>query len=351
MTKLAPLTEREARVIGRNALMLLLIFFLPVALGLIFATFKEVIPKSTPASIIQETPEVSEGDMRFATSILSNFCSPSIDSKEDAFRKLSREEAYFIVSVPEGMRRGRGTIRVYVDASLAPVAEVSDYVVEVLKYELGQVGFQPEIKVEKVGKGVMPIEYFAPGVVLLILSISGLLVVPFNTVKEKAVLSRVLSSVAPWEFIASKLLFSLLLALVQIAIFFITESILELPLMSINPLFLAAAFLTSLALTSTGLFIAFALKLTNVARYVCSALFGLVAAFSGMLYPPGFLPVYLQPISKLLPTYYALVLLRSFGVKGGEASVFIDYFAIVVVWLVVCSGLLYYFVRRFEDAG
>jgi len=350
MAKLKTLIGREAVVIWRNAVMLLLILFLPVALGLVFATFKEVIPKSTPASVIPETPEVSEADMRFATySILSHFCSPSIDSREDAFRKLSREESYFVVSVPAGMREGKGVVRVYVDSSLTPLAEVSDYVVEVLKYELGQVGFHTEIVVEKVGRRVMPIEYFAPGVVLLVLSIAGLLVIPFSTVKEQEVIPRVLSSVSIAQFITSKLIFPLLLALLQVAIFFITESVLELPVMSINPLSVFIFFITSLALTSSGLLVVFAMKLSNVSRHVCSLIFGVVVAFSGTLYPPGFLPTYLQQIPKVIPTYYALTLLRSFGVKGAEAGIFMDYMLIVALWFILSFILLYYFVRRFRD--
>ncbi|MEM3555111.1 MAG: ABC transporter permease [Candidatus Micrarchaeia archaeon] len=337
-------------MIWRNAIMLLLIIFLPVALGMVFATFKEVIPKSTPASVIRETPEVSEADVRFATfSILSHFCSPSVDSRDDAFKKLAREESYFVVSVPAGIREGGGVVRVYVDNSLTPVAEVSDYVVEVLKYELGQVGFKTEIVVEKVGRRVMPIEYFAPGVVLLILSIAGLLVVPFNTVKEREVVPRVLSSVTITQFIASKLIFSFLLALLQVAVFFITENILELPVMSINYLSFFAFLLTSLALTSTGLLIVFAMKLSSVSRHLCSLIFGVVVAFSGAVYPPGFLPPYLQSISKVIPTYYALTLLRSFAVKGADVGIFVDYVAIVIVWFVLSFILLYYFIKRFKD--
>jgi hypothetical protein len=348
--KLKALVGREFLTVERNALMLLFIILLPIAFGVMFASFKQVIPMSTPASVIPENSSVTEADMRFATfSILSQFCSPSVDTREDAFRKLSREESYFVVSVPPGIREGKGTITVYVDSSLSPLAEVSDYVVEILKYELGQAGFHPEIRVEKLGRRVMPIEYFAPGVVVLILSIMGILVVPFNTVKDRGIISRVFSSVNLWEFAASKLLFSLFLASIQVALLLATQSYLELPVMNINSLSVLMFILTSFALTSTGLFIVFALKLSNVGRYVCSLLFGVITAFSGLLYPPGFLPSYLQPISKVLPTCYALILLRSFGVKGVGAGIFLDYIGMVFLWLVISLALFYYFARRFKN--
>ncbi len=348
--KLKALSGRDFLTIERNALMLLFILLLPVGFGIMFASFRQVIPKSTPASVIKADANVSDADMRFATfSILSQFCSPSVDSREEAFRKLSREESYFIVSVPSGIREGRGTVTIYVDNSLSPLAEVSDYVVEILKYELGKAGFYPEISVEKMGRRILPIEYFAPGVVMILLAMAGILIAPFNTMKDSNMMPRVLSSVNAWEFIASKLLFSLLLALIQIGILLATQSYLEMPIMDINYLSAAMVILTSFALTSTGMFIAFALKLSNIGRYVCSLLFGLAVAFSGMLYPPGFLPPYLQPIPKILPTYYALVALRGFAVKGVAWEVLVDYMGITVVWSILSLALFYYFVRRFRD--
>jgi ABC-type polysaccharide/polyol phosphate export permease len=348
--KLKALVGRDLLTVERNALMLLFIVFLPIAFGIMFASFKQVIPKSTPASVIRADANVSEADMKFATfSILAQFCSPSVDSREEAFRKLSREESYFVVSVPAGMREGRGEVIIYVDNSLSPLAEVSDYVVEILKYELGHAGFNPEIRVEKIGKRIMPIEYFAPGVIMILLAIAGILIVPFNTMKDSGMMSRVLSSVSIGEFIASKLLFSLLLALIQVVILLATQLYLEMPVMSINPLSAATMILISFALTSTGMLIAFALKLSNVGRYVCSLLFGVVTAFSGTLYPPGFLPSYLQQIPKILPTYYALVVLRSFAVKMVGESILQDYIGIVGIWFILSLALFYYFVRRFRD--
>jgi ABC-type multidrug transport system permease subunit len=350
MGRLRALVGRDFLTIERNALMLLFILLLPVGFGIMFASFKQVIPKSTPASVIAADANVSDADMRFATySILSQFCSPSVDSREEAFRKLSREESYFIVSVPAGIRNGKGTVTIYVDNSLSPLAEVSDYVVEILKYELGKAGFYPEITVDKIGTRILPVEYFAPGVVMILLAVAGILVVPFNTMKDSNMMSRVLSSVNAWEFIASKLLFSLLLALIQVAILLATQNYLEMPIMNINYLSAAIIILTSFALTSTGMFIAFALKLSNTGRYICSLLFGLVVSFSGMLYPPGFLPSYLQPIPKILPTYYALVLLRSFAVKGMAWGVLADYIGIVAIWFILSLALFYYFVKRFKN--
>ncbi|NYZ79422.1 ABC transporter permease [Candidatus Micrarchaeota archaeon] len=348
--KLRALVGRDFLVIKRNALMLLFILLLPVAFSIIFASFKEVIPKSTPASVIKADANVSDADMRFATfTILSQFCSPTVDSREDAFRKLSREESYFIVSVPAGIREGKGNLTIYVDHSLSPLAEVSDYVVEILKYELGKVGLNPEITVEKMGRRIMPIEYFTPGVFMILLAIAGILIVPFNSMKDSDMMSRVLSSVNIWEFIASKLLFSLVIALIQIVILLATEYYLEMPVMGVNTASVLTAVLISFAFTSTGLFVAFALKLSNTARYICSLLFGVITAFSGALYPPGFLPSYLQPVPKILPTYYALVVLRGFAVKGTAESLLEDYIGIVVIWFILSLALFYYFVRRFRD--
>lgn len=358
--KLKALAGRDFLTIERNALMLLFILLLPVGFGIMFASFKQVIPKSTPASVIPADANVSEADMRFVNlSVLSQFCSPTIDTNETAFRKLSREESYFVVAVPPGIgevawnitarREWRGNVTVYVDNSLSPLAEVSDYVVQILKYELGQQGFYPVINIVKIGSRIMPIEYFTPGVFLILLATAGILIVPFNTIKDSNMMSRVLSSAGVAEFIASKLFFSLVVSLVQIAILIATQSYLEMPVISINVISVATVILISFAMTSTGIFVAFALKLSNTARYVCAVLFGIIVAFSGALYPPGFLPSYLQPIPKVLPTYYSLVVLRSFSVKNVAASLLMDYIWIMVLWFAVSLALSYYFVRRFRN--
>jgi hypothetical protein len=348
--KLKALVGRDFLTVERNALMLLFIILLPVGFGIIFASFKQVIPKSTPASVIAADANVTDADMRFATySILSQFCSPTIDSQEEAFRKLSREESYFVVSVPAGIKEGKGELKIYVDNSLSPLAEVSDYVVEILKYELGKAGFNPAITVEKRGNRIVPIEYFTPGVFIILLAITGILITPFNMMKDSSMMPRILSSAGVAEFIASKLLFSLLLGLVQIGILLATQSYLEMPILNLNYLSLATIILISMAMTSTGIFVSFALKLSNFGRYFCSALFGLIAAFSGALYPTGFLPSYLQLIPKMLPTYYALVVLRGFAVKGLGEGILQDYIWIMIAWFILSLALSYYFVRRFRN--
>ncbi|MEW6329484.1 MAG: hypothetical protein AB1468_05185, partial [Candidatus Micrarchaeota archaeon] len=155
LRKIKALLLREALGVRRNVLLLLLIVVLPVAFGVMFGTFKEFIPRSTPSMAVPENGSVGADDMRFANFTLALFSTPVIgEDNQSIVNALLREEVYFGIVVPSGVREAKGVISVYVDSSMAPVAEASDYVVGMIRRELREWNYYPTFKLVKVGRAI-----------------------------------------------------------------------------------------------------------------------------------------------------------------------------------------------------
>jgi ABC-2 type transport system permease protein len=350
LTKFKALLKREFIGVSRNSLLLLIIILLPIAFGIMFASFRQIIPKSTPALVIPESEMVTQEELRFTTALLSFFSSPSIElDKQKAFDKLSREEVYFVVSTPKNIKSARGEVVIYVDNSLAPLSEVSDYVVETIKFELGQQNYYPTIRISKIGRPVMPLEFFVPGVIILLLAGIGLLLIPFSAIRDAQVIQRLLPQLSVSTLMISKIVFGFFLAIVETALLFLTQKYLEVPIMELNFWSVTIILITNLSLTSLGLAVIFLTKFSDASKYINALLFALIIVFSGVFYPVGFLPSYLQTVAKILPTYYAGILIRAFGIKGAGVNLFTDYILIVIGFFILSIALLLYSVWRFKN--
>jgi len=350
LAKTKALLKREFLGVRRNSLLLLIIIILPIAFGIMFASFRQIIPKSTPALIIPENKEVTQEDLRFTATLLSYFSSPKIElDKQKAFDELTREEVYFIVSAPKDIKSAQGEVVIYVDNSLTPLSEVSDYVVETIQFELGKLSYYPRIRMSKIGRAILPLEFFVPGVIILLLAGIGLLLIPFSAIRDLQVIQRLLPQVPIATLIISKIAFGFFIALVQILLLFLTQKYLEVPIMDLGFWSIAIMLVTSISLISLGLAVVFLAKFSDSSKYVNSLLFALVIIFSGVFYPVGFLPNYLQAIAKLFPTYYSGVLIRAFGIKEASAGLFTDYISVVVGFFVLSLALLLYSAWRFKN--
>ncbi|MFH0817306.1 MAG: hypothetical protein V1909_01600, partial [Candidatus Micrarchaeota archaeon] len=219
-----PLLKREYWGIRANTLLLLVVIVLPLSLGLMFGTLKNIAPKNAPSGIFPEIG-ANEDDVRAADGILSVFSKTKIEQSMDE-NKLYREEFYFFVGVPRGFKKNATDVRVYIDSSMSPVAELSPYVRDMILYGLSQwYGWTPKLEIIKVGKDVLPFQYLVPGIAVLLCSAVGLVIIPFSLSQDKEVLARVLSSVSTFSFVVGKLSFAAILAFLQVAILLSTQSL------------------------------------------------------------------------------------------------------------------------------
>ncbi len=347
LRKIKALLLRELLGVRRNVLLLLLIVVLPIAFGVMFGTFKEFIPRSTPSMAVPENESVGADDMKFANFTLALFSTPVVGKDNQTIvNALLREEIYFGIVVPPGVHEAEGVISVYVDSSMAPVAEASDYVVGMIRRELREWNYYPTFKLVKVGRAIMPLEFFVPGIIILLIAAAGFLVLPFSTMRDSLVFDRLLTNVSLAGIALSKLIFGLALALIQVLFLLATQRFLGAPIIEINFWSAYVIVASALSFTALGLAFVFLARFSELGRYLNVLAFGAVVVLSGIFYPVGFMPPLIQTVCKLTPTYYSVLLVRYFGVKGGAFPLVGDYVTIVTAFGIACLALLIFSIWR-----
>ncbi|MEW6329621.1 MAG: ABC transporter permease, partial [Candidatus Micrarchaeota archaeon] len=164
--------------------------------------------------------------------------------------------------------------------------------------------------------------------------------------RDSLIFDRLLTNVSLAGIALSKLLFGLALALVQIFFLLATQSFLGAPIIEINfwSAYVIAA--SALSFTALGLSFVFLARFSELGRYLNVLAFGAVVVLSGIFYPIGFMPPLLQTVCKLAPTYYSVLLVRYFGVKGGEYALVSDYVTIITAFGLACLALLVFSIWR-----
>ena len=350
--------KREYWGLRANTLLLLVVLILPVSMGLMFGTLKNIAPKSAPAGIFPE-PGATEDDIRAANGVLSLFSKTGVEPGFDE-NKLYREEYYFFISVPPGFRNGIAEIKVYVDSSMSPVSELSPYVKDMILYGLSKwYNWEPKISIVRVGKNALPFQYLVPGIVVLLASAIGLIMVPFSLSQDKEVLSRVLLNVRLGSFVAGKLAFASILALAQFLILLLTQHLAGAPgaFFIINPGSISTLLLSCVFFTSLGLSIMFFTSFGEAGKQINALLLGSTVLFSGALYPVGFFPPVpgfgdiLQTIGRSNPAYFFVVLMRGFGIRGLGPEILSDYLAIGFAFTLLSILIFAYSVQRRKKNG
>ncbi|MFH1448580.1 MAG: ABC transporter permease [Candidatus Micrarchaeota archaeon] len=355
--KTLSLLKREYWGVKTNTLLLVILLAFPMTFGFMFGTFTNIIPKNAPAAVFPEAGATGE-DVSSAEDILSFFSKTSVEPEFNE-RKLFREEYYFFVGVPKGFRRGDGEVDVYIDASMSPIAEISPYVKDMILYEFSKVfDWEPRINIIKLGSDVLPFQYFVPGVIILLTSVVGLIILPFSSSRDRLVFGRVLANVSVPAFVTSKLVFAVMLALIQLGILVITQlaagasgsTILDINVWSLSVICCSAVFFAS-----AGMSVMFLTRFSEAGKQINAGLLGFVLMFSGAFYPVGFFPSIpgvgdlLQSISRANPSYLFVLLMRGFGIRGLGPELFTDYIAAIVVWSIASILLFAYTVRRMKN--
>ncbi|MFH1470908.1 MAG: hypothetical protein ABIF01_04120 [Candidatus Micrarchaeota archaeon] len=354
----APILKRDYWGLKGNALLLLVILIAPISLGLAFGTIKNAIPKSAPSAVFPEFGASAE-DLRAAQAMASLFSKSSIEEQMDE-DKLFREEYYFLVGVPAGFKNESNDINIYMDSSMSPVSELSPYVHDMILYGLSKwYGWEPKINIVEVGRSVLPFQYLAPGIVLLLSVAMGLIVVPFALSQDKEVLARVLPAVPVRSFVLGKLLFASILAFAELAVLLATQEIAGASgsLFFFNPWFLLVLLLSSIFFTSIGISIMLLTGFGEAGKQVNAGLLALVVMFSGALYPVGFFPLLpalgdvLQTIGRSNPAYFFVILMRGFGLRGLGPGVFLDYLVLALIFTAASVFCFAYLTWRMKKNG
>ena len=346
--KVNALLRKELLETKRNVLVVLIILLLPIIFGVMLSTINEVVPISTPVLIVPANENVTKKDMVFVSSIISKISDPRVEyNKEEGIRQLLREEVYFVIEIPPDFRSGIGTVIVYVDSSMTPVSEASDYIVRSVRTEFRSWGSTIVIKLEKIGEKRHPFEYFLPGIILMLICIIGLIIIPISTTKDKRVFNRILTDTSIITMLSGKLIFALILIITQILILNGTQILLEAPAY-INLLSFCVIIITTISITSIGLFVNFMTRFSDAGKYINTIFLCGIMIFSGAFYPVRFMPDLLQRVAESFPLYQSVVLIRCFTLKGVELDIVTDYLLIILGFMLISIVLMLISTKRIK---
>ncbi|WP_130472732.1 ABC transporter permease [Candidatus Magnetaquicoccus inordinatus] len=206
--------------------------------------------------------------------------------------------------------------------------------------------------------GMSYLEYFYPGILLMLLLFSGI----FSTItiiedRSQGLLQAVL--VAPLPRIAivlGKVMGSMSVALIQVALLLLAIPWLGLHLgVGEALLLLFGLLLATLGFTTLGFLIAWNLESTAGFHAIMSVFLMPLWLLSGALFPMDHTPAWLQAVMQINPVTHALHLIRlPFYQTSSDLLQSPDYqlsMAITLLWAVFCLSAALWQVRRIEQGA
>lgn len=215
-------------------------------------------------------------------------------------------------------------------------------------------GFSPAFRAPGL-EGVSYLEYFYPGVLLMLMLFSGI----FATItiiedRDQGLLQGVLTAPVPrLAIVAGKVGGAMAIALLQSLVLLLAA-----PFLGLSPspggwaLLLGGCLLASLGFTALGFLIAWGMESTAGFHAVMSVFLMPLWMLSGALFPMDHAPGWLWGLMIANPVSHALTLVRQPLYRGpGELLASGEYLlalAITLLWAGVCLGLAVWRVNRVE---
>jgi ABC-2 type transport system permease protein len=337
------LLRKEVAWSKRHVFVLL---FLLVALPLFFAgtsfLFQDVIPRDVPVAVVAEDESVSNVEMGVVRGGMSPYTRPiQVGSYDEARRMLERESVYAIVTVPPDVRSGDTTFTLTIDGSVVPFQEPSEVIQDLIEVELGQIqGADISVDREVIGETKRLPEYLLPSFLMTLMIFFAFTYVPYNIGRDEVVLDRLRIETSMEQLVASKLVYLTALMLVPVLVFHVTSSFYRYDIASFAPgsvfvLLLTFAFLASISATVSIL-----TRFSGAGQFFnLLVMLGLIA-LSGLAFPLGFFSPLRTQIAQLLPTHYAMVVVRSLMLKETDITMFADWIGMLVgLWVLSLVGL------------
>ncbi|MEO5350017.1 MAG: ABC transporter permease [Magnetococcus sp. YQC-3] len=204
--------------------------------------------------------------------------------------------------------------------------------------------------------GLSYLEYFFPGIVLMLLLFSGI----FSTItliedRSQGLLQGILVAPIPrMAIVLGKILGAMAIALAQASLFLLAIPWLGLHLgWQEGGLLLLGMLITTLGFTALGFVIAWRMESTAGFHAIMSVFLMPLWMLSGALFPMAQAPVWLQWLMQLNPVTHALRLIRlPFYQEAGSLVGQAEYQTalwVATLWAMVCLGLSLWQVRRVEQ--
>jgi ABC-2 type transport system permease protein len=340
---LVSLLRKEVAWSKRHVFVLL---FLLIALPLFFAgtsfLFQDVIPRDVPVAVVAEDEAVSNVEMGVVRGGMSPYTRPvQIESYDEARRMLERESVYAIVTVPPDIRSGDTTFTLTIDGSVVPFQEPSEVIQDLIEVELGQIqGADISVDREVIGETKRLPEYLLPSFLMTLMIFFAFTYVPYNIGRDEVVLDRLRIETSMEQLVASKLVYLTALMLVPVLVFHVTSSFYRYDIASFAPGGVFVLLLTFALLSTVSATVSILTRFSGAGQFFnLLVMLGLIA-LSGLAFPLGFFSPLRTQIAQLLPTHYAMVVVRSLMLKESAITMFADWIGMLVgLWLLSLVGL------------
>jgi ABC-2 type transport system permease protein len=349
---LRSLLRKELHWSKRHALVLI---FLLVALPLFFAgtsfLFQDVIPREVPVAVVAEDDSVSDFDIGLVRAGMSPYTTPKLaESPEHAQQMLERESVYAIVTVPPDIRSEDATFKLTVDGSIVPFQSSSTVIANLIEIELNQID-AVDISIERdiVGEEKQLPEYLLPSFLMTLMIFFAFTYVPYNIGRDEVVLDRLRVESSLEALLLSKLAYMTVLMLVPILVFHVIATYYGYAIDSFHPGAVFMLLLSFALMATVSATVVILTRFSGAGQFVnLLAMLGLIA-LSGLAFPLGFFSPIRTQIAQLLPTHYAMVVVRSLMLKGSSLTTFTDWIAGIVglfaLSLVALEGAIIYYRR------
>lgn len=310
----------------REIYVLFIIAIFPVMIILFANMFVTVIPKDTPILIIPQSKSVSQSDLDFFSGMIEVFAEPTVKycTLKEGKDLLLKEEYYVLVYVPPNVRKvisgeTEGTIRIYFDNGMLPVAKISDLVVDILKRELG--GRERILSAKYLGKDVSLPLYLLPGLFIIDITVLMNILLSNELINERKLLTKLKINKSLNQAVIGKILFFDIAIIGQFLILYLASKYYEMPV-NIGKFVVLVACLTGLYLGLLSAIATIICKSTSLGNFMNLLLSFLTITISSAIYPIGFMNELFQKIAHFLPMYYSSVMLRSFMIKDVAPDIF-----------------------------
>lgn len=323
---------------SRALSLLFVLILLPGAFAYTSVFFQHVLPRDAPVAVVADA-DTSEADREVVTSTLALFSAPEpYTSTNEARRALERERVYAVVSVPPGIadpNTTRANITVTTDGDMVPYREPSQALVGILQYTLDR-NLEANVNVRR-----QPLDeerklsaYLLPTFLMMLVMTFAFAYLPHVLAREEAVLDRVRVETSLNAAVGGKIIFFAAILLIPVTVFGGAAAYFGYDVQVFAPGAILAYLLTFLALGSIAAAVTFLTRFSTAGRLLNVLLLFFVFGFSGLVYPAGFFSPVRREITRLVPTHYAIVIVRGTTLKGHQAGMYAEWFLGLAVFAV-----------------
>lgn len=353
---LVALLKKELHWSKRN--LLVLIFLLLIIPGFFAATsviFQDIVPRDLPVAVVAENENVSDDEVSFVENGIKTWTKPNTaDTRAKAERMLERESVYAIVVVPpDYLAEGsNATFSLVIDGRIAPFLEPSELIQDLIEFELQAAdAISDDVSVEReiIGEEKTLAEYLFPTFMMGLLIFFAFTYVPYSLRRDAPVIERLRVESSLEAVVSAKLLYVTALMVIPIAVFhgavhYYDYGVNTISLWAIGILLLTFVFLSTVSMT-----IMIFTRFSGSGQFVNLVMMLGLIALSGLAFPLGFFSPLRTTIAQVLPTYYSMVMVRSFMLKDVDPGLFSDWLvglvALQIAALVALKGTIVYYRR------